>query len=104
MSKTSENQAITPVSPSGTLASAPAWYDIIRRLPTWALLPSLLAVFAFLLADIAVADPLPFLDEGALMLILVQGLRSLGERRAAARELREAEREVAAIGQPLHTT
>jgi len=50
-------------------------------LPTWLLAPAVVGIFALLLANLIVVDPLPFVDEAAMILALVQGLRALAARR-----------------------
>jgi hypothetical protein len=67
-----------------------SFVGVLRRLPNAVLIPGVMVVFGALLADLAIADPLPVLDEGLLLWTLAQGLRVLGERRKAARAARAA--------------
>lgn len=46
-------------------------------------------MFGLLVANLAIPDPVPVLDEAAMMWGLFQGLRTLSERRKAARAARE---------------
>ena len=87
---------------------------VLDQLPTWALAPLMVIVFGLLMADIAVTDPIPVIDEAALLWALVSGMRTLGVRRKSARVARDEvpglqrqvvadveARRVAAPGQPL---
>ena len=60
--------------------------SILEKLPSWALVPVIVALFALLMTDVAVADPLPFVDEAALLWALVSGMKVLGGRRKKGRE------------------
>lgn len=71
----------------------PSATDLIRRLPNAVLVPGLILVFGALIADLAIADPLPLVDEATMLWGLVQGLRVLGERRRAKRGRADPEEE-----------
>jgi hypothetical protein len=85
---------------------------VMRRLPNLVLVPGVVALFALLLTDLAVADPLPVIDEAAIFWTMINGLKVIIERRRARklvdREVREPEvvadvvpEHVSAPGQPL---
>ena len=79
--------------------------SLLRRLPNIALIPGLVGLFALLLVDLAVADPIPFVDEAAIFYLLVNSLRVLGERRKALRATStEGDPEVVADVYPEMTT
>lgn len=75
----------------------PSAIAVIRRLPTAVLLPGVVVLFAALVTDLVVADPLPLVDEATLLWGLVQGMRVLGERRRERRQAREAELEARVV-------
>lgn len=85
---------------------------LLSKLPNWVLVPTMVGVFGLLLTDLAVADPLPFVDEAALLWALVSGMKVLGTRRRAREEGAEiSELDIGeefepeqrpAPGQPLH--
>lgn len=58
---------------------------IMRRLPNVVLVPGVIALFALLLTDLAVADPLPIVDEAAIFWAMINGLKVIGERRKASK-------------------
>lgn len=56
---------------------------IMRRLPNLILVPGTIALFGLLLTDLAIADPVPVIDEAAIFWTMITGLKVLGERRKA---------------------
>lgn len=94
---------------------------LLEKLPNWALLPVTVGLFALLLTDTAIADPLPFVDEAALFYAFINSLRVLGGRRKAKRLAAQLEaesledddiiidvdeprlRDISAPGQPLYS-
>jgi hypothetical protein len=63
--------------------------ELIRRLPSGVLVTGAVLLFGTLVADLVIADPLPIVDEAALLWGLVQSLRILSERRRARRTAME---------------
>jgi len=59
---------------------------VLSKLPNWALVPTLVGVFGLLVTDAVIADPLPFVDEAAMLWALVSGMRVLGARRRIAKD------------------
>jgi hypothetical protein len=109
---TQENHALMKPTDQEISRSSISLSALLSRLPNWALVPSLVGVFGLLLADLALADPLPIVDEAALLWALVSGMKVLGARRKARRSPDDAievdfddELDVSnrpAPGQPLH--
>jgi hypothetical protein len=80
--------------------------NLIRRMPNYLLVPGLVGLFALLLADMAIADPLPVIDEAAIFWLLMNGLKVFGERRKTKTEplLLEDDLDVVADVYPESTT
>ena len=55
--------------------------SLLHKLPSWALIPLTVALFALLLTDSAIVDPLPFVDEAALLYAFLSGMKVLASRR-----------------------
>ncbi len=77
---------------------------LLRRLPNFVMIPGLIGLFALLLTDLAVADPVPFLDEAAIFYLFASGLKVMGERKKARKALAQAEPESVADVYPEPTT
>ncbi len=74
---------------------------LLEKLPNWALVPVMVVVFGLLITDLAVIDPLPFVDEAALLWALMSGMRVLGARRQPAKGEEAAEPEIVVCAAPL---
>lgn len=84
----SKNQKIQELSQALTTtaqASSLSLKGLLEKLPNWALLPLTVVLFGLLLADTAIPDPVPLVDEAALFYALISSMRVLGGRRKAAR-------------------
>ena len=60
---------------------------LFEKLPKWALVPSLVTIFGLLVVDLAITDPLPIVDEAALIWALISGLKVLRNRRQIEKEI-----------------
>lgn len=110
--KKQKNQALVNAANQQISRSDISFSALLSKLPNWALVPTMVGVFGLLLTDLAVADPLPFVDEAALLWALVSGMKVLGTRRRARRDVgKPPELDVVgeveldhqpAPGQPLH--
>ena len=91
MSRThdTKTRALSKTDETGLSSSGVSVTAVLAKLPNWALVPTMVVLFALLLTDVAVADPLPFVDEAALLWALMSGMKVLSARRRLARESRE---------------
>jgi hypothetical protein len=85
-SKKDQSRAIMKIAEARLGASGISLAGILSKLPNWALIPTMVGVFGLLVTDTVIADPLPFVDEAAMLWALVSGIRVLGARRKVAKD------------------
>jgi hypothetical protein len=84
-------QAITQAIAAQPESAGFSLKGVLDKLPNWALVPGTIILFGLLLTDTVIADPIPFVDEAALLYAFMSGLRVLGTRRKQKRELAQLE-------------
>lgn len=84
--KKDPSRAIMKIAEARLGASGISLAGILSKLPNWALIPTMVGLFGLLVTDSIVVDPLPFVDEAAMLWALVSGMRVLGARRKAAKD------------------
>lgn len=84
--KKDQSRAIMKIAEARLGASGISLAGILSKLPNWALVPTMVGLFGLLVTDAVVVDPLPFVDEAAMLWALVSGMRVLGARRKVAKD------------------
>jgi hypothetical protein len=81
-----QSRAIMKIAEARLGASGISLAGILSKMPNWALIPSMVGLFGLLVTDTMIVDPLPFVDEAAMLWALLSGMRVLLARRKAAKE------------------